>query len=188
MYIVRIVRSGFIFAPLQQFHVCVYVCVCVRERERDTHTHETLSLSLSLLLTRARARALSMFWKQLEAGPNTCVWRHCLPLSSSTHDHQKASHRISEFFCQVRKTQTQSLELGPKESEIQKQKPAKQSTLAFKLGGVRRGCEVLTPSFLPSFLPFRWVPLYWCCIYFSCWNYSRTLCIKCWVSAFHTQI
>jgi hypothetical protein len=27
------------------------------------------------------------------------------------------------------------------------------------------------------------------CSYLSnCYNYSRTLCIKCWVSAFHTQI
>jgi len=36
--------------------------------------------------------------------------------------------------------------------------------------------------------------LHYCYIYFHCsymyifYNYSRTLCIKCWVSAFHTQI
>jgi len=99
----------------------------------------TSSLSLSLSLTDTHTREINV---QLEAGPNTCVWRHCLPLSSSTHDHQKASHWISAEFsvCQVRKSQNQNLEFGPKESEVPKNKNLqKKSTLglAFKLGGGR---------------------------------------------------
>jgi hypothetical protein len=98
-----------------------------------------ISLSLSLTHTQTHTREINV---QLEAGPNTCVWTHCLPLSSSTHDHQKASHWISAEFsvCQVRKSQNQNLEFGPKESEVPKNKNLqKKSTLglAFKLGGGR---------------------------------------------------
>jgi len=46
-----------------------------------------------------------------------------LPLSSSTHAHQKASHGISEFSVKSQENSepNQSLEFGPKEGEIKKQ-------------------------------------------------------------------
>ncbi len=58
-------------------------------------TTSSLSLSLSLSHTHTHTHVKSMFWKQLEAGTNTCFWRHCLPLSSSsTHDRSSKGRRV----------------------------------------------------------------------------------------------
>jgi len=49
-------------------------------------------------------------------------------------------------------------------------------------------------NWVSSYLSFFHERLHWCYIYFHCsylynyYNYSQTLCIKCWVSAFGTQL
>jgi hypothetical protein len=97
----------------------------------------------------------------------------------------------------ARKTQYQNPEFGQTQCEIKK-KPSKKYISIQPRGGGEGGrpsekqpflCKL---SFILSFVfPER---LYISYRYFHCsylynyYNYSRTLCIKCWVSAFHTEI
>jgi hypothetical protein len=100
-------QSGFIFAPLQQLHLSL-----------------SLSLTLSLSLSHTYTHTCEINWKLVQ----THVFGDTdLPLSSSTHAHQKASHGISEFSVKSQENSepNQSLEFGPKEGEIKKPKPKK---------------------------------------------------------------
>jgi hypothetical protein len=126
-----------------------------------------------------------------------CNWKPCLQFQGF----QFIAKTWSLFdecrvICKVMKTQHQYPEFGHKEGEIQKRNMQK-STLAFKRGGGKawnsKNHQVWGKlSFTLSFF-FR-ERLHCCHLYFQCsylYSYyysSRTLCIKCWVSAFHTQI
>jgi hypothetical protein len=122
--------------------------VCLSCERRWCHW-QFASLSLSLSHTHTHT------WNQCSVNNGKLVQTHVfgdtvLPLSSSTHDHQQASHRRSESSVKSGKHRTKSLEFGPKEGEIQRNKNLQKSTLAFKFGrwGVGGG-EVVKCSHPP---------------------------------------
>jgi hypothetical protein len=123
-------------------------------------------------------------WVSCAPRSNRCIellYRYPSSLSSSALDVKYLIY--IRVLPKVRKSQHQYPEFRQKQGEIQK-KPCKKSTLERKAGWNFWVSPCL--SFFPECL-------HWCYIYFHCsylyshCNFSRTVCIKCWVSAFHTE-
>jgi hypothetical protein len=116
-------------------------------------------------------------------------------LKSAPHKHNTSicsQRALFRDIHKVRNRQQQYLEFGHTRGEIQKKNAKKY--ISIKGGGgleLRKPSILIVPEWIMSFFfPER---LHYCYIHFHCsylysyYNSARTSCIKCWVSAFHTE-